>query len=1029
MCYTVREPLFGSPWHQGECEMAQTPSIIQGETLVYQQDEQPAQLVVGTSGWFSWLETASTFTFRSEHGTFSARKERAGNKRGRSYWRAYRKRNGKLHRAYLGKSEELTLERLKVVAALLEGAGAGYNPLAVPARATGASVPPVASSRASGRLRLQTQTSLSQRAKAGRPSSATDRVSIRPSSDLLMPLTSLIGREQQVQAICAMLQRPEVRLLTLTGTGGVGKTRLGLAVAHALLGVFADGVCFVPLTPVIDPERVIATIAQALGLWEVGDRPLIEQLQAYLQDRHLLLLLLDNFEQVVAAAPALADLLAFCPELHLLVTSRAVLHISGEYEFPVAPLAVPDLTQVPDHEVLAQVAAVSLFVQRAQATQPSFTLTRSNAHTIAEICVRLDGLPLAIELAAARIKLLPPQALLKRLEHRFSVLTGGARNLPLRQQTLRNTIQWSYDLLSAEERRLFRWLSVFVGGCTLKAAAAVYNAGTDQVTELFEEVASLVDKSLIQQTEQEGEEPRLLMLETIREYGLECLRERGELEAAQRAHAAYYLWLAEEAEPHLVRAEQALWFERLEREMENIRAVLRWAQTCGNEEAQLALRLGSALEQFWIKRGNMSEGRSELSRALAQSLAVKAPLRAKALFAAARLAWFQGDYRGVGQLSEEVSALSGELAEQQSIALALAVQGVAFMGRRDYERARSLLEEALAKLRGGGDSWHVAFLLMGLGRLTLYQREDNNAAHLLQESLALFRAVGDTTATAYVLFYLARAMLGQGDLVRARALLEESLPLYREAGHKLGMAYALGFLGQIVFQQGEVGMADALFNESIQLHRAMGDRRGESRSLLHWAHLGVYQQDYAAARSRYEESLTLSQALGHKGLIAAGLKGLAVVATAQGLPIASVRLWGAAETVDQDSAVSLPLVLRASVEQAQARARSYLGEQAFTQAWAEGRRMSPEQALATLRTAKANPPVETKQTHASPGGLTAREVEVLRFVAKGMTDAQVAEQLIISPRTVNWHLTSIYNKLGINSRVAAARFAVEHQLV
>jgi predicted ATPase/DNA-binding CsgD family transcriptional regulator len=1016
--------------------MAQTPSIIQGETLVYQQDKQPAQLVVGTSSWYSWLETASTFTFRSEHGTFTARKERAGNKRGRSYWRAYRKCNGKLHRAYLGKSEELTLERLKVVAALLEGAGAGNNPLAVPARATGASVPPVASSRASGRLRLQMQASLSQGAKTGRPSSATDRVSIRPSSDLLMPLTSLIGREQQVQTICAMLQRPEVRLLTLTGTGGVGKTRLGLAVAHALLGVFADGVCFVPLAPVSDPERVIATIVQALGLWEVGDRPLIEQLQAYLQDRHLLLLL-DNFEQVAAAAPALADLLVFCPELHLLVTSRAVLHISGEYEFPVAPLAVPDLTQVLEHEVLAQVAAVSLFVQRAQATQPSFTLTRSNAHTIAEICVRLDGLPLTIELAAARIKLLPPQALLKRLEHRLSVLTGGARNLPLRQQTLRNTIQWSYDLLSAEERRLFRWLSVFVGGCTLKAAAAVYNAGTDQVTELFEEVASLVDKSLIQQTEQEEEEPRLLMLETIREYGLECLRERGELEAAQRAHAAYYLWLAEEAEPHLARAEQVLWFERLEREMENIRAVLRWAQACGNEEAQLALRLGSALEHFWIKRGNMSEGRSELSRALVQSLAVKAPLRAKALFAAARLAWFQGDYGGVEQLSEEVSALSGELAEQQSIALALAVRGVAFMGRRDYERARSLLEEALAKLRGGRDSWHIAFLLIALGRLALYQGEDSNAAYLLEESLALFRAVGDTTATAYVLFYLARAMLGQGDLVRARALLEESLPLYREAGHKLGMAYALGFLGQIVFQQGEVGMADALFNESIQLHRAMGDRQGESRSLLHWAHLGVDQQDYAAARSRYEESLTLSQALGHKGLIAAGLKGLAVVATAQGLPIASVRLWGAAETVDQDSAVSLPLVLRSSVGQAQARARGYLGEQAFIQAWAEGRRMSPEQALAALSTAKANPPVETKQpqvlpakqTPASPGGLTAREVEVLRLVAKGLTDAQVAEQLIISPRTVNWHLTSIYNKLGINSRVAAARFAVEHQLV
>src|SRR5215470_12609820 len=447
--------------------MALTPPLIQGYILTYQQAGQPVQLLVDTSDWYAWLMTASTFTFHSEHGTFTARKERAGSRRGGEYWKAYRRRHGKLYRAYLGKSEELTLEQLQSVAVVLASKGEGDASLDVPGLA--------------GRTRQSSEATPRVRTHRGRSIGAQtphEAALSQPwQASFPLPLTALIGRDQEVRAICDLLSRPEVRLLTITGTGGVGKTRLALEVARLVRADFADGACFVPLAPVSDPARVMAAIAQALGLWEVVALPPAEQVRSALRERHLLLLL-DNFEQVVQAAPQLASLLASCPGLRLLVTSRAALHLSGEYEFPVSPLAVPDLTQQLSPEMLVQQAAVRLFVLRTQAIQPAFHVTPANVRAIAEICVHLDGLPLAIELAAARAKLLPPQALLKRLSHRLLVLTGGAQDLPARQQTLRNTLQWSYSLLTEPEQRLFRWLSIFVGGCTLEAAEAVCQAGS-----------------------------------------------------------------------------------------------------------------------------------------------------------------------------------------------------------------------------------------------------------------------------------------------------------------------------------------------------------------------------------------------------------------------------------------------------------------------------------------------------------------------------------------------------------------------
>src|SRR5437762_11021339 len=394
-------------------------------------------------------------------------------------------------------------------------------------------------------------------------------------NNLPVQLTPFIGREQELTNVIQLLRRDDVRLLTLTGPGGAGKTRLGLQVAAELSDFFFDGVFFVNLAPISDSTLVVPTVAETLGIQERADPFLLKRLKDVLSQKQMLLLL-DNFEQVVDASVQIIDLLTACPLLKILVTSREALHVQAEQEFPVPPLELPDPKRLPDLAVLSHNAAVALFLQRAQATKPDFQLTNANARAIAEICVRLDGLPLAIELAASRMKLLPPQALLARLDQRLLVLTGASRDVPARQQTLRNTIAWSYNLLDAVEQRLFRRLSVFVGGCTLQAIEAVCTDASDggEAGQVLERVTSLIDISLLQQTEQEGQEPRLLMLETIREYGLEVLATSGEMENTRQDHALYYVRLSEGAEPELAGSRQALWFERLEREHENLRAVM-----------------------------------------------------------------------------------------------------------------------------------------------------------------------------------------------------------------------------------------------------------------------------------------------------------------------------------------------------------------------------------------------------------------------------------------------------------------------
>src|SRR5438876_1211928 len=533
----------------------------------------------------------------------------------------------------------------------------------------------------------------------------------RRSDTLPVQLTPLIGREHEVTAVVRLLRREKVRLVTFTGPGGTGKTRLALQVASELADVFVGGVFFVSLASLNDPMLVIPTIARALGIRDGVGQPALARLVEVLQQKQVLLLL-DNFEQVVEAAPQVMELLTSCPQLKLLVTSREVLHVRSEREFAVPPLALPDPTNLPKLAALARTPSVALFLQRAQAARPEFKLTSTNARAVAEICVRLDGLPLAIELAAARMKLLSPQALLTRLDRPLNMLTGGARDVPARQQTLRNTIEWSYQLLNAREQRLFRWLSVCVSGCTLQAAEAICTGPDDEAGPILDGVASLVDKSLLQrveQTEEGSEDQRLLMLETIREYGLEVLTASEEGNAARQAHAGYFLQLAEEAEPELKGPLLVSWLDRLEREHGNLRAALQWALE--KERGEIALRFGIALERFWVVRGLRNEGRAFLERALAGSAGVAVDIRAKALLTAARLAFNQSNYEQGEVLAQEGLALFRGLGDRRGIALSLNRLGVAAWRRGDFRSARILLDEDLILFRGMGDQDRVAWSL------------------------------------------------------------------------------------------------------------------------------------------------------------------------------------------------------------------------------------------------------------------------------------------------------------------------------
>jgi len=641
-----------------------------------------------------------------------------------------------------------------------------------------------------------------------------ERPSTRWPTSLLMPPTALIGRTHEVDSVCALLRRDDVRLLTLTGTGGVGKTRVALQVAAELHDQFTDGVSFAALASISDPALIVAAIAQSLGIKETGDQPLFERVQNYLRTKQMLLLL-DNFEHVVAAAPSIAELLAVAPRLKVLVTSREVLHLSGEQEFPLPPLNLPD--------------AIALFVARAQAATPDFQLSNANAATVAAICQRLDGLPLAIELAAARVKLFPPQALQSWLDNRLQFLTGGARDLPARQQTIRNTIDWSYHLLDEDEQTLFRRLGVFAGGCTLAAAAAVLSSETDRSElEILDGLASLVDKSLLRQEAGVGGEPRFVMLETIREYALERLAASGEVEAIRRRHAEYYLALAEKClEDNRGDTEVAL-FDQFERDLDNLRAALDWSHA-----AEIELRLAAALVQFWVVRGYASEGWERLKAALARRSQVSAAVRARAL---------------------------------SSVALFPAHIG------GDLEWVAPFLEEGLALYRMLGDTEGIAWVLWALGAVAAYQGDYERATQLNEQSLALYQALNDTRGMSVPHFQLGQLALLQGDLERARVLLEQSLILSRQStAPTWAIARRMTSLGEVVLAQGDAARASALFVESLRLCLDSRDKVDIPMALVGLAGVARLQGRLERAARLLGAAETLSDTSGaYRGLAGTG---------------------------------------------------------------------------------------------------------------------------------------------------------------
>jgi predicted ATPase/DNA-binding SARP family transcriptional activator/DNA-binding CsgD family transcriptional regulator len=805
--------------------------------------------------------------------------------------------------------------------------------------------------------------------------------------NLPAPRSTFVGRESELRQLKRDLAM--TRLLTLTGAGGCGKTRLALEVARSLVGAYPDGVWFVELAPFSEGALVAQAVAAALGVQEQPERSLTDTLAEFLRAKRALLVV-DNCEHLVDAVAILADtLLNSSLHLRVLATSRESLNVEGELNWLVPSLSAPSLGPSQTVEELAGYESVRLFVERACHRSPAFSLTPENAHSVARICERLDGIPLAIELAAARVGLSVEQ-IATRLDDSLGLLTTGSRTVSPRQRTLRGTLDWSYELLSEDERRLFGRLSVFAGGWTLEAAEVIGAAGDTEQGDVLDLLSGLVEKSLVATEATGGGGARYRMLEPIRQYAREKLDESGEGEIVGRRHAEHYLTLAEQAEPELQGPEDVEWLERLEAEHDNLRAALSWALERG--EAELGLRLAGALQWFWEAHGHYSEGRRWLEKAWEMEGRASAAVRAKALFAVCQMAHLQNDTDRAEAAAQEGIELCAEAEVDGSFAaLFLWKLGYAERLRGDYQRAKKLLEESLTLSREADDKWGIADALLELGAILLYLDDYERAKECYEEGIDLCRRLGYGLRLADLLNSLGHVFLLEGEYERGEALSEEAAVLYRERGYKGGLHWALNDLG--------------------------------------WA--ALLQGNHRRAAPSFEESLTLCLELGDRLTASESLEGLACISGAHGEAERAARLLGAGEALREAVGSEHLPEEDALREPYLATTRSQLDEASWDSSWAEGRAMPMEQAIEYALSEEnpmrsTSPAPERSPADESPD-LTSREREVATLVARGLTNRQIAQELVLSEHTVITHVRNILKKLNLGSRTQLTLWVTERQ--